>query len=247
MEKIAIISDIHGNIEAFNTVLRHIEDQSCSEILCCGDLVGYGPRPNEVIQKIQELNIPTIMGNYDEAVGFLLPACGCHINNVRAKALSTNSLKWSIAHTTEKNREFLRNLPEELEVTVGSKRIYATHATKDSITEYVYENDDERLNVMAMSIDQDIYVYGHTHYPYFKEVEGKIIINAGSVGRPKDGDNRASYVIITIEDLNVSCSLQKVEYNIEKVIKEIETNELDDYFGEFLKNGGDSATVCNLN
>lgn len=246
MKKVAIISDIHGNIEALNAVLKHIEEQSCSEILCCGDLVGYGPRPNEVIQVIQALNIPTIMGNYDEAVGFLLPACGCHIDNKRAKALSNNSLRWSIAHTTEKNRAILRDLPEEIEVTVESKSIYMTHATKDSITEYVYEGDDERLNEIAKSVDQDIYIYGHTHLPFIREINGKIIINAGSVGRPKDGDNRAAYVIITVEDLKISCSIQKVEYDIEKVIKEIEADELDDYFGVFLKNGGDSATICKL-
>lgn len=246
MKKVAVISDIHGNIEALNAVLEQIKTQKCDYILCGGDLVGYGPRPNEVISKIQELNIPTIMGNYDEAVGFLLPACGCHTSNPKAKQLSDHSLKWTIAHTSGENRAFLRELPEQLELEIEEKSILLIHATADSITEYVYEKDDDRLKDIAGSIKADIYIYGHTHFPYIKHLGNKTIINAGSVGRAKNGDIRATYILITIDGPKASCCIQKVAYNVDKVIKEIAEVGLDPYFGEFLQNGGEINNSCDL-
>ena len=240
MKKIAVISDIHGNIEALEAVLKDIKDKDIQHIYCAGDLVGYGPRPNEVIEKIRTLRIPTVMGNYDEAVGFLLPACGCHNSDAAVKKYSANSLKWSTTHTTPRNREFLRELPERLELEVGGKKILLAHASLDSMNEYIYENDKERLMELLEYVTQDIYIYGHTHFPYVDSFldKGKMVINAGSVGRPKNGDNRATYVVIDVEKTQVNATIYKVSYNIEKVAQEIEASGLHNYFADFLKSGG---------
>ncbi len=249
MKRVAIISDIHGNIEALDAVLEHIKNQNCDQIFCTGDLVGYGPHPNEVIEKIKKLRIPTVMGNYDEAVGFLLPACGCHNSDANTKRYATNSLKWSITHTTPKNREFLRELPEQLEVEVGNKRMLLIHATPDSMSEYIYEKDSERLIDLLDYIAQDIYVYGHTHFPYRMTLpdKDKIVINAGSVGRPKDGDNRATYIVLDVEENSICSMIHKVPYDVDKVVKEIEESRLDNYFAKFLKSGGTCVGKCKCN
>jgi len=89
-----VISDIHSNIKALNAVLDSINSNNCEKIICLGDVVGYGPHPNEVIEKINELEIDTIMGNYDEAVGFYLPYCGCHIDSKVKFLQSQNSLRF---------------------------------------------------------------------------------------------------------------------------------------------------------
>lgn len=246
MIKIAIISDIHSNITALDAVLFDIENYGCKNILCCGDLVGYGPSPNEVIERIRELGIPTVMGNYDEAVGFLLPACGCHINNPKQKELSNNSLNWSIANTTQENRAFLRNLPESMECIYGSKSLLLNHATFESISEYVYEKDEERIAGILSEINHDIYIYGHTHYPFIKAIRNKMIINAGSVGRPKNLDNRATYILLEIEDLSIHGTIRKVLYDIEKVASAIEQSGLDSYFADFIRNGGDIEEGCDI-
>lgn len=246
MTKIAIISDIHSNITALDTVISDIGNYGCKNILCCGDLIGYGPSPNEVIERIRELDIPTVMGNYDEAVGFLLPACGCHINNPKQKELSNKSLKWSIANTTQENRGFLRNLPESLEFIYESKRLLLNHATFESISEYVYEKDEERIAGILSEIDHDIYIFGHTHYPFIKAIGNKMIVNAGSVGRPKNLDNRATYILLEIEDLSVHGTIKKVSYDIEKVAGVIEQSGLGSYFADFLRNGGDIEEGCSI-
>lgn len=251
MHSIAILADIHGNIEALDAVLQDIRENPCDQILCAGDLVGYGPRPNEVIARVRESGIQTVMGNYDEAVGFLLPACGCHIDNPRQKELSLHSLKWSTEHTTTENREWLRQLPESLQIEVEGKTIQLIHATEDSIVEYLYQSDETRIREILACCDCDIYAYGHTHYPYALAIDHKWIINPGSVGRPKDLDPRAAYVRLSIDDGEVLTQICRVPYDVDKVAGDIESSGLDAAFAEFLRNGGDpnasgAPMVCDL-
>jgi putative phosphoesterase len=241
MNSIALLSDIHGNIEALDAVLQDIARQPCDLILCAGDLVGYGPRPNEVIHRIKTENIRTVMGNYDEAVGFTLPACGCHIDNPVQKALSRHSLKWTIDHTSAESREFLRGLPESLSIPIGGKSILLTHASSDSISEYIYQEDQERIHQILSEIQEDVYVFGHTHYPFFLPVGSKWIANAGSVGRPKDGDNRASYMQLQVDDGSVRAEIVRVSYDVESVVQDMEKLGLDEAFRLFLQNGGEIA------
>jgi len=251
MHAIAILADIHGNLEALDAVLADIRKTPCEQILCAGDLVGYGPRPNEVIERIREAGIQTVMGNYDEAVGFHLPACGCHIDNPRQKELSLHSLKWSTEHTTTENREWLRQLPESLQIEVGGKMIQLIHATEDSIVEYLYQSDEARISEILACCDCDIYAYGHTHYPYTMTLDNKWIINPGSVGRPKDLDPRAAYVRLIVDGDAVHAEIRRVAYDVEKVAGEIISGGLDPAFAEFLRNGGDpnassAPMVCDL-
>lgn len=244
MEKLALISDVHSNIVALNAVIADIEHCGCKNILCCGDLVGYGPHPNEVIDRVQQLDIPTVMGNYDEAVGFKLPACGCHINNQKQKHLSNNSLKWTIWNTSAKSREYLRGLPESIEAAIGDKSILIVHSTLQSMTDYMYETDLEKLKHTLNDVEHHIYVYGHTHFPFIKSIEGKMVVNAGSVGRPKNCDNRATYVVLEFDGYDVRGYIRKVLYDVEKVAREIEASELDPYFAEYIRNGGDVQEKC---
>ena len=239
-KKIAFISDIHGNIEALKAVLANIKDRNINfqDVYCLGDLVGYGPRPNEVIELIRKHEIQTVLGNYDEAVGFYLPSCGCHIDSKISKERSKNSLEWSERYTTEENKQFLRELEEQLVLEEEGLKILLTHASPYAINDYVFENDIEKQEEITSEYEEDIIIMGHTHYPYYKKVKDKLLINAGSVGRPKDGDNRACYCIVELGE-NVKVEFIRVEYNIEKVAKEIEESELLDEFAMILRKGTD--------
>ncbi|SNR99339.1 phosphoesterase, MJ0936 family [Anaerovirgula multivorans] len=234
--KIAVISDIHGNIEALNTVLEDIKVHNCDKIICLGDLVGYGPHPNEVIEKIIESKISTIMGNYDEAVGFYLPHCGCNIDTEARKRQSKNSLKWTSENTTEEHKAFLRQLPEEQEYECQEKIIYATHGSPFAINEYIYGHQEERLQELAEEVEADIILLGHTHMPFVKRIGGKTIMHPGSVGKPKDGDNRAGYGLIEIKE-SIECKLVRVSYDINKVVEDINQTSLLKEFGLMLSLG----------
>ncbi len=247
MTNIAVISDIHGNSEALTAVLNDIQKHNCEMILCAGDLVGYGPRPDEVIEMVKSQHIQTVMGNYDEAVGFKLPACGCHIEDSFQKNLMHNSLNWSIANTTSQSKEYLRSLPENLSIEVTGKKIFLTHASVDSISEYIYHSDEERISQVLEDLAEDIYIYGHTHLPFMQSHKNKIIINSGSVGRPKQGDIRSNYILLQISTKSVTVHFRCVAYDVEKVASDIVSFGLDPYFSNFLLNGGDSNnTLCDL-
>jgi len=237
-KNIAFISDIHGNIEALYEVLKDIQKRNIdlNDVYCLGDLVGYGPRPNEVIETIQENKIKSILGNYDEAVGFYLSNCGCTINSEIDRIRTKNSLEWTSENTKEKNKEFLRSLEENIKLEIENINIFLTHASPSSISEYIFENDIETQEYIAEDLEEDILIFGHTHLPYCKKIKDKLFINVGSVGRPKDLDNRACYCILTLDN-NIKVEFVRVRYDVEKVANEIEKTWLLKDFAEILRRG----------
>ncbi|KXG74396.1 metallophosphoesterase family protein [Thermotalea metallivorans] len=238
--RLAFISDIHGNEEALKAVLEDISKRSIDfqHVYALGDIVGYGPKPNEAIALLQRHGIRSVLGNYDEAVGFFLPTCGCHITSKEDQARVQNALNWTARYTTESNKAFLRELEEQIILEIEGWRILLNHASPFSINDYVYEKDEEKQEEIALEIEEDMIVHGHTHYPYYKQVKGKWFINPGSVGRPKDGDPRACYCIVGLEQ-QPTVEFVRVLYDVEKVAKEIEASELLDVFAQILRQGKD--------
>ena len=223
--KIAVISDIHSNIYALNEVLKDIDNRTVDIIVCTGDLVGYGTRPNEVIEKIKKEKILTIMGNYDDAIGNLKIVCGCDYPDPKDAQKAALSMQFTSQEVSNENKEFLRNLPKEATFKFNNKTIRFVHGSTRLINEYLKENSKEAEEVMSELVE-DILVCGHTHIPYAKYYGDKLLVNAGSVGKPKTNKPDANYVIIDICDLNVEVEIIEVSYDFEKMAKEIEENEI---------------------
>ncbi|MBS6508361.1 MAG: metallophosphoesterase family protein [Paraclostridium bifermentans] len=231
--KIAVISDIHSNIYALDSVLADIETKDVDMIVCTGDLVGYGTRPNEVIQTLKKNKIFTIMGNYDDAIGNLKIVCGCDYPDPKDAEKAGLSIHFTGQTTTNENKEYLRNLPKELIFTFDNKTIRFVHGSTRLINEYLKENSKEADEVMSELVE-NILVCGHTHIPYAKYYGEKLLINAGSVGKPKTGNPNANYVIIDIKNedeisktpSSVEVEIIEVEYDFERIANEIEENEI---------------------
>ncbi|MGX4599046.1 metallophosphoesterase family protein [Faecalimicrobium sp. JNUCC 81] len=231
--KIAVISDIHSNIYALNEVLLDIEKRNIDMTVCTGDLVGYGTRPNEVIETLKREKILTIMGNYDEAIGNSKIVCGCDYPDPKDAEKAGLSIHFTGKETTIENKVFLRNLPQEVIFTFNNKTIRFVHGSTRLINEYLKENSKEADEVMSELVE-DILVCGHTHIPYAKFYGDKLLVNAGSVGKPKTNNPNANYVIIDIKNedelskphSSVEVEIIEVEYNFEKLAKEIEKNEI---------------------
>lgn len=231
--KIAVISDIHSNIYALDAVLADIETKGVDMTVCTGDLVGYGTRPNEVIQTLKKNKILTIMGNYDDAIGNLKIVCGCDYPDPKDAEKAGLSMHFTGQTTTKENKEYLKNLPKELIFTFDNKTIRFVHGSTRLVNEYLKENSKEADEVMSELVE-NILVCGHTHIPYAKHYEEKLLINAGSVGKPKTGNPNANYVIIDIKNENeisktpssVEVEIIEVEYDFEKMASEIEENEI---------------------
>jgi len=236
--RIAVFSDIHGNILALNQVLEDIEKQDYDRVFCLGDLVGYGPHPNKVIETIRESAIPTIMGNYDEGVGYERGDCGCAYVTDEEKRDGKKSIEWTTDKVTPQNKETLRTLHDIIELIVNGYKILLVHGSPRRINEYLYEDRPERsLTRMLGSIDVDILICGHTHKPYHRIVNGIHIINDGSVGKPKDGDPGACYAVIELDE-TISIEFRRVEYPVASVADEVIKAGLPRAFAEALLTAG---------
>lgn len=231
--KIAVISDIHSNIYALDSVLADIETKDVDMIVCTGDLVGYGTRPNEVIQTLRKNKIFTIIGNYDDAIGNLKIVCGCDYPDPKDAEKAGLSMHFTGQTTKVENKEYLRNLPKELIFNFDKKTIRFVHGSTRLINEYLKENSKEADEVMSELVE-DILVCGHTHIPYVKYYGEKLLVNAGSVGKPKTGNPNANYVIIDIKNedeiaktpSSVEVEIIEVKYDFERIANEIEENEI---------------------
>src|SRR3954470_8995887 len=195
--RLAVFSDVHGNRHALEAVLADIPRQAVDATYCLGDLVGYGAFPNEVTARVREMGCPTIMGNYDDGVGFERDECGCAYKEEGERARGDRSLAWTKAQVTAEHKTFLRGLLPELRLTIDGRRVLLVHGSPRKMNEYLFEDRPlSSFQRLAASSDADVIVFGHTHQPYHKEVNGVLFINAGSVGKPKDGDWRAGYAIV---------------------------------------------------
>lgn len=241
--RIAIFSDVHANLPAMEAVRDHMEGQGFDAVFCLGDLGGYASQPNEVQQVIMAMGCPTVMGNYDEGVGFERDDCGCHYVKPFDIEMSNVSFLWTREHTTEANKAWLRELPREIRLEVEGHRVLLCHGSPRSTTEYLFEDRSDaflRQFVKGGRDDAhaDIIVYGHTHVPYHREVEGVHFINSGSVGRPKDGDPRAGYLVLTLSGPVVESEQIRLEYNVEAAATRLLEAGLPKYFAHYLRGGG---------
>lgn len=221
--KIAVISDIHGNIYALTKVLEDIDNQQVDTIICLGDLVGYGPHPNEVIAMIRRRNIICLKGNYDASVvdnGFTF---------IRDTTINSFSLPWTVEELRASNRYYLASLPENITLKFEDKTITFVHGSPRAINEYMLENKSD-LDEIMNNFKGDILVCAHTHIPYTKNFGNKILINDGSVGKPKIGRPNSTYVIIDLnKDTNTKIEIKELSYDFHKTIKDMEMKNFPGY------------------
>jgi len=181
--RIGIISDIHGNLPALEAVLRDIEGRGVDALYCLGDLVGYAPFPNEVTERIGAMDIPVIMGNYDDGVGFDRDDCGCAYRDPGEKERGDRSLMWTRRHVTPENKAYLRTFLKELRFEADGKRVLLVHGSPRKMNEYLFE--DRAISTfqrIAAASGADILVFGHTHKPLVETRNGVLYINPGSAG-----------------------------------------------------------------
>jgi putative phosphoesterase len=236
--RIAIISDIHGNSAALETVLEDLRQQHADAVYCLGDLVGYAAHPNEVIDRIRREGTPTIMGNYDDGVGYDRDECGCAYRDPEEQRLGDLSLRWTQRTVTSDRKEFLRSLQPEIRFHTDGKRFRLVHGSPRRMNEYLFEDRPlSSFQRLAGTSEADVLIFGHTHKPYTKRVEGVLFVNAGSVGKPKDGDSRACYVVMDTSD-EMQVEFRRLPYDVEAEATAIRESSLPDKFAADLETGG---------
>jgi len=255
--RIALFSDIHANLPALKAFFKDIETTKPDAVYCLGDLVGYNIWPNEVINEIRKRGIPTIAGNYDFGIGRKSDDCGCAYKTDDEKANGAVSISFTNSLVNEEERQYLRTLPAhiklEFQLNNDKLNLLLVHGSPRKINEYLFEDRDEKsmLRIMEQA-DADIMCFGHTHKPYHRIMnngaEGqdhfRHAINIGSVGKPKDGDPRGGYVLLTInenssiKDQNsITTEFIRFAYDVEKAAKAVEDSPLPNAYAESLRKG----------
>lgn len=246
--RVALISDIHGNLPALEAVLAHLDQEGDHQaIYHLGDLVGYAPWPNEVVQLLRERGIPGVAGNYDSTTATGYQHCGCQYEDPIQEELSHLSYGWTLEHTSPDTKSWLGSLPFRLDLRpLGGHQSGPTlrlvHGNPVLNTVYWTEDrSDDFCRKMAGHLGAragDIIAFGHTHKPWHRTVEGIHFVNTGSVGRPKDGDWRAGYVVVEMEGGEVEVEFRRVDYDLSRAAAGVRESTLPDFFALYLETGG---------
>lgn len=222
--KIAVISDLHSNIVALDSVLNDIIIKKVDTIVCTGDIVGYLPFPKEVVQRMREKNIMSIKGNHDDAVASAPSISSEDFDSFSIEEIQRSAAQKYTIHTLDEgDLQYLQELPGSLSLTFDDFSIRFVHGSPNSIAEYMYE-EDEILKNLETSFDEDAIVSGHTHIPYHKVIGTKHFMNAGSVGKPKHGNSKSSYLILDICNGELGVEIVEVGYDVDGMAKAIEDN-----------------------
>lgn len=218
MKPFAVISDVHANLEALSAVLKDIEREKLDTIFFLGDSVGYGPDPNECTEVLRDRARILLLGNHD------LAAAGksdLTFFNPAAKA----AIKWTIEVLSNENTEFLRSLP--LTEKIKEYDVFLVHATPEEPGQWHYLTNEYNARINFEYFDERICFLGHSHIPFIAELSSageitfhysyaeidetsRYIVNAGSVGQPRDGDPGAAYVLFKENSMEI----RRVSYDI---------------------------------
>lgn len=246
--RLALLSDVHANLPALEATLAHVDARGVDAVYHLGDLVGYAPWPNETVALIEQRRIVGVSGNYDSTVATDYRHCGCKYEDPQQEALSHVSYAWTREHVTPATKAFLRALPFRLDVRpfgghAPGPRVVLVHGTPTLNTLYWTADRSDafctQMAALAGIVAGDVIAFGHTHVPWHRAVNGMHFVNVGSVGRPKDGDPRASYAELTFDpDGGVVILVHRVAYEVSAAARGIRQSTLPDEFAEFLETGG---------
>jgi predicted phosphodiesterase len=246
--RIALLSDVHANLPALEAVWAEIEGIAPDGVYHLGDLVGYAPWPDEVVRFLNERAVPGVSGNYDSTVATDYAHCGCRYEDPEQERLSHVSFEWTKAHTSARTKRILGALPFRLDLRprgghASGPRLALVHGTPT--LNPLYWTEDRPAEFFRKMAEHaglragDAIAYGHTHVPYVKTVDGVLFINTGSVGKPKDGDPRASWTVLTLaDDGSLRAEIRRTPYEVERTARAIDAAGLPRRFAELLATGG---------
>jgi putative phosphoesterase len=228
--KIVVISDVHSNLVAFRAVIANLP--TYDRLFFLGDLVGYGPQPNEVIEQLQQLQPSSaLMGNHDYAV-----ATG---DTSGFSPHAEVAVEWTRRHIKPHNLIYLSNLLTSARIELGNARLALFHGSpNDPLSEYIFPGIPDKLaRKVIQSAGAPLVLLGHTHIPMVYSFEGEMLANPGSVGQPRDGDPRAAFAVLTLSEGKFSFKVTRVRYDVSDVASKIIEAGLPEFLANRLYTG----------
>ncbi len=202
--RLAVIADVHSNIHALEAASMLISERSPDIVACAGDVVGYGAFPNECCSRVQELCSRSVAGNHDRA------AISKDVSRMNPYAAA--AAIWTSDRLEESSRRFLSSLEPSVRFAAGGRSAAMFHGSPADPDEYVQEDAVDRDLLDGTGCD--ILILGHTHVPYVKSFDERLVLNPGSVGQPRDGDPRGSFAIVDTDKMD--CETVRFEYPVKE-------------------------------
>lgn len=222
--KIGIIADIHSNSQALKEVLKEFDKIDVNRIICCGDIIGIGPNPEETVQMLMKKKekLISVMGNHEKYLIDGIPK-EVHDNKRIMSLKEIQNHRWTHSTLSKESKKFIKELSVEENIEIENKRIYIVHYPSNEKGEYkgyIRKPDIIENQNMFDGISADIFLYGHTHSFCINNKENDWYINPGSLGCPMNS-NIANAVILNINNERVDIQRLNIKYNVEKTIEEI--------------------------
>ncbi len=231
--KVAVLGDVHGNRDALEAVLRDIRKRRVDSIWNLGDLVGYGPYPEEVVRRLRAANVLSIGGNFDVKV------LGADPRDPGTKATPVDKWigpVWARENLTRSSLRYLASLPQERRLTVEGHHLLLVHGSPASNTERLEPTTPPgRLAELGKATRAEIVLCSHSHVPFVRAAGGVTFVNSGGVGRSDDGDDRASYVVLDLKKGAFRVTHHRVEYGVEATVEALQRFGLPESFGRMLR------------
>jgi putative phosphoesterase len=221
--RIAVIGDIHANLPALRAVIDDVARIGADAMYCVGDVVGRGPHPNEVVEELRRLEIPTVQGNWDEAIGMDREQTGAAWATAEAEAEGNAAMRWAADRLTEDNKAWLRQLPQTMRLTLAGRSVYLFHGSPLKENEYLWSSRPSRVLARIASDEaDDLFCFGHTHESFHRVVGQAHFVACGSVGCGTDGDARARYAVVYIGEPDIAVGFRSVDYDHVSVVRDME-------------------------
>ena len=220
--RIAVMGDIHANLPALRAVIDDVARIGAEALYCVGDVVGRGPHPNEVVDELRRLEIPTVQGNWDEAVGMDREQTGAAWPTAEAEAEGNASMAWTAECLTDENKAWLRQLPQTLRLALAGRSVFLFHGSPIRQSEYLWAARPSRVFARLASDEaDDLFCFGHTHEAFHRVVGQAHVVACGSVGCGTDGDARARYAVIYFGEPDIAVGFRAVDYDHVSVVRDM--------------------------
>jgi len=220
--RIALLADLHANLPAVRAVLQDAAQIGCDAIWCAGDVVGRGPHPNEVVELLRTVDVVTVQGNWDEAVGMGREASGSIWESPEIEAHGQHALRWTMGQLSEESMAWLRQLPATQRIEVEGRLAHLFHGTPLKQNEYLWEDRPSRYFARIASDEgDDLFCFGHTHETYHRVSGQAHFVAAGSVGCGSAADGSARYAVIYVTDADLVVGFRGIPYDRQSVLSDM--------------------------
>jgi len=215
MPRIAVCGGVYANPHALRAMLDDAGRRGCERVFCLGDLGGFGAECDAVWPLLLEAGVECSAGNYDVAIGRGDPDCGCGYSDERDNHFAQLMYDYTLAHTSLEFAAWMRELPRERRMHMGGVDVHMVHGSPLAINDFMWESlEDDELRLRLRESGADVLLCTHTGLPWQRELDGTLIVNVGTIGRPaNDGRREGWYAVLDLRDGRVGAELVPVAYD----------------------------------